>query len=281
MAVAEQDQRQDDQLRILHWNIHSWRDASGAANLGAIADLVSEVDPHVVSLVEVDEPWGMSDTLNEIANRVGYSWIFAPTFEFGHEAPSGGFGNALLTKLPILAVQHRQLLWPPQLYNGTEPSEPRSVVFAKLRCLQSSLWFGSTHLPRSDAQARANALDRLMTLTWKLDGHWLLCGDFNTPASSWLDSDRSVVVCPEPVQPTYPASEPAEPIDYCVGSPGLVVEGEVLRVEGSDHLPARCLNGHWRCRAVEGSRCWFRPAVGCPRRGFGWRRPVRWPRPGV
>ena len=71
MAVAEQDQRQDDQLRILHWNIHSWRDASGAANLGAIADLVSEVDSHVVSLVEVDEPWGMSDTLNEIANRVG------------------------------------------------------------------------------------------------------------------------------------------------------------------------------------------------------------------
>jgi endonuclease/exonuclease/phosphatase family metal-dependent hydrolase len=53
VAVAEQDQQQDDQLRVLHWNIHSWRDASGASNLEAIADLVSEINPHVVSLVEV------------------------------------------------------------------------------------------------------------------------------------------------------------------------------------------------------------------------------------
>jgi endonuclease/exonuclease/phosphatase family metal-dependent hydrolase len=237
VAVAEQDQQQDDQLRVLHWNIHSWRDASGASNLEAIADLVSEINPHVISLVEVDEPWGMSDTLNELANRVGYSWIFATSFEFGRETPAGGFGNALLTKLPILAVQHWQLLWPSQLYDGTEPSEPRSVVFAKLGFSRSSLWFGSTHLPRSDVQARANALDRLMSLTQKLDGHWLVCGDFNTSASSWLDSDRSVVVCPEQTQPTYPASEPVEPIDYCVGSPGLLVEGKVLEVGGSDHLP--------------------------------------------
>lgn len=106
-------------------------------------------------------------------------------------------------------------------YDGTEPSEPRSVVFAKLGFLQSTLWFGSTHLPRSDTQARANALDRLMALTQKLHEHWLICGDFNAPALSWLDGDRSVVVCPEPTQPTYPTHKPAEPIDYCLASPGL------------------------------------------------------------
>jgi endonuclease/exonuclease/phosphatase family metal-dependent hydrolase len=142
MAVAEQDQQQDDQLRLLHWNIHSWRDASGTSNLEAIADLVGEIDPHVVSLVEVDEPWGMSDSLNELAARIGYAWIFAPSFEFGEQASAGGFGNALLTKLPILAVQHWQLLWPSRLYDGTEPSEPRSVLVAKLGFLQSALWFG-------------------------------------------------------------------------------------------------------------------------------------------
>jgi endonuclease/exonuclease/phosphatase family metal-dependent hydrolase len=237
VSVAEQDQQQGDQLRILHWNIHSWRDTSGASNLETIADSVGETDPHVVSLVEVDERWGMSDSLNELADRVGYSWIFAPSFEFGDQTPAGGFGNALLTKLPILAVQHWQLLWPSKLYDGTEPSEPRSAVFAKLGFLQSPLWFGSTHLSRSDSQARANGLRRLMALTQKLDGHWLVCGDFNTPASSWLHNDRSVVVCPEPAQPTYPADEPVEPIDYCVASPGLLMEGKVLPVEGSDHLP--------------------------------------------
>jgi len=131
VSVAEQDRQQDHQLRVLHWNIHSWRDESGASNLDAIADLVGEIDPHVVSLVEVDELWGMSDTLHELAIRVGHSWIFAPSFEFGHEAPAGGFGNAVLTKLPILAVQHWQLLWPSRLTMApSHPSHDQS-------CLQS------------------------------------------------------------------------------------------------------------------------------------------------
>ena len=237
MFSAERDHQQDDQLRMLHWNIHSWRDPSGVANLNTIADLVRETDPHVVSFVEIDEPWGMPDRLRELAIQIGYTWIFAPSFEFGDQSPTGGFGNGLLTKPPILAVQQWQLRWPPTLYDGTEPSEARSVVFAKLKFAQLSIWCGSTHLPRSDAQARINALHRLTALTQKLDSHWLLCGDFNTPASSWLGSDRPVVVCPEPAQPTYPAHEPVEPIDYCMASPGLHVEGEVLEVGGSDHLP--------------------------------------------
>jgi endonuclease/exonuclease/phosphatase family metal-dependent hydrolase len=157
VLIAERDHQQDGQLRILHWNIHSWRDASDASNLQAITDLVRETDPHVVSLVEVNEPWGMPDSLHEVAARTGYAWIFAPSFEFGDQSPAGGFGNALLTKLPILAVQQWQLLWPATLYDGTEPSEARSVVFAKLGFAQLSVWFGSTHLPRSDAQARMNA----------------------------------------------------------------------------------------------------------------------------
>jgi endonuclease/exonuclease/phosphatase family metal-dependent hydrolase len=92
-------------------------------------------------------------------------------------------------------------------------------------------------LSRSDSQDRVSSLRRLITLTQKLDGHWLVCGDFNAPVSSWLDNDHSIVVCPEPAQPTYPANEPVESIDYCVASPGLFVEGKVLPVGGSDHLP--------------------------------------------
>lgn len=83
MPAILQDQQSDSQLRILHWNIHSWRDASNVSNLDVIIDLVSETDPHIVSLVEVDEPWGMPDSLNELADRTGYAWIFVPSFEFG------------------------------------------------------------------------------------------------------------------------------------------------------------------------------------------------------
>src|SRR5215475_7706157 len=226
-----------DHLQILHWNIHSWRDMGGARNVDAVFDLIHDVDPAVVSLVEVDESWKGSPALGWLANRLGYSWIFAPTFEYGRDTPAGGFGNALLTKLPILVVRQRQLLWPIRLYDGTEPSECRSVVLAKLGVPSAPLWVGSTHLPREDADARTAALNRLTGIIGDLDSHWLICGDFNTPASTWLDSNNQVAAFPQPAQPTYPTVQPSEPIDYCIASPRLPIEARVLTVAGSDHYP--------------------------------------------
>jgi endonuclease/exonuclease/phosphatase family metal-dependent hydrolase len=225
------------QLRVLHWNIHSWRDADYGSNLEAVGDVIGRTAPHVVSLTEVDERWGTAACLRELADRNGYSWLFAPSFEFGDGRPAGGFGNALLTTLPILAVQQWQLLWPPRLYDGTEPSEPRSATFARLEFLSEPLWIGTTHMPRADSQARADALERLVALTRGLSDRWLVCGDFNTPAASWLGDGHSFAVCPDPPKATYPASQPAEPIDYCIASPGIRLNAEVLSALGSDHLP--------------------------------------------
>jgi hypothetical protein len=47
------------ELRVLHWNIHSWRDTGGEPNSEGIVDLIREIRPDAVSLVEVDESWGM------------------------------------------------------------------------------------------------------------------------------------------------------------------------------------------------------------------------------
>jgi endonuclease/exonuclease/phosphatase family metal-dependent hydrolase len=226
-----------DQLRVLHWNIHSWRDEDDSSNLQTVTDVILQAAPHVVSLTEVDERWGTAARLQELADQNGYSWLFVPSFEFGSSKPAGGFGNALLTTLPILAVQQWQLLWPPRLYDGTEPSEPRSAMLARLEFVSEPLWIGTTHMPRDDSQARAEALDRLLILTLGLSDHWLVCGDFNTPASSWLGGRHSFAVCPDPPKATYPASQPVEPIDYCIASPGFRLDAEVLSAAGSDHLP--------------------------------------------
>lgn len=227
-----------DELRILHWNIHSWRDDTGASNLDAVVTLVRATDPHVVSLVEVDEPWeDRPSALDELATRGRYASIFIPTFEFGRDVPAGGFGNALLSKLPILAIRQRQLVWPPRLYDGSESSEPRSVVFAKFQTATGSVWIGSTHLPRSEADTRTDATQRLVAMTQELRGQWLLLGDFNMPASVWLDTYPSLCSYPMPAKPTYPAKEPVEAIDYCVTTQELAVRAEVLAEAGSDHLP--------------------------------------------
>ena len=101
---------------------------------------------------------------------VRYSWVFVPAFEFGDGQPAGGFGNVLLTTLPIRAVQQWQLLWPPRLYDGSEPSEPRSATVALLGSADGQVWAGITHLPRADVRARDAALSRLRELTCALDG---------------------------------------------------------------------------------------------------------------
>jgi endonuclease/exonuclease/phosphatase family metal-dependent hydrolase len=230
-------QSQADELRVLHWNIHSWRDDAGASNLESVVNLVRATDPHVVSLVEVDESWGRPSALDEVANCCGYASIFVPAFEFGTGLPTGGFGNALLSKLPILAVQQRQLVWPPRLYDGSEPSEQRSVVFAKLQTAAGPVWVGSTHLPRSKADTRMDAAQRLAAITQELRSQWLLLGDFNMPASVWLGAHQSLRAYPTPVEPTHPTKGPVEPIDYCVTTKELPVQAEVLPEAGSDHLP--------------------------------------------
>ncbi|MGH3403809.1 MAG: endonuclease/exonuclease/phosphatase family protein [Streptosporangiaceae bacterium] len=219
-------------LRVLHWNIHSWRAPGGDTNTAAAADLITRTAPDVVTLAEADEVWGSPSGVREVAARCGYSWVFVPAFEFGGDQPAGGFGNALLTTLPIRALQQWQLLWPPRLYDGTEPSEPRSATVALLSSPAGLVWAGVTHMPRADTQARDAALSRLQDLTGALDEPWLICGDFNTPPSSWA---APAVVSSAHL--TYPADEPSEAIDYCVASPGFDLDAEVIPAAGSDHLP--------------------------------------------
>jgi endonuclease/exonuclease/phosphatase family metal-dependent hydrolase len=225
------------ELRILHWNIHSWRDDSDMSNLEAVAALVQKVDPHVVSLVEVDETWDRPSVLDELVRRTGYFSSFAPVFEFGHDAPVGGFGNAILSRIPALTVRQRQLLWPPRVYARTEQSESRAVVLAKFQTPTGVVWVGSTHLPRNEASSRMDASRRLVPIMQSLPDPWLLVGDFNMSAELWLSDYPSLRAYPRVAIQTYPAKKPAEAIDYCVAHEGLIVHAEVLREPGSDHLP--------------------------------------------
>jgi endonuclease/exonuclease/phosphatase family metal-dependent hydrolase len=48
---------------------------------------------------------------------------------------------------------------------------------------------------------------------------------------------------PDPVQRTYPASHPAEAIDYCLSATGNTVSATVLQAPGSDHLPLLIVAG--------------------------------------
>jgi endonuclease/exonuclease/phosphatase family metal-dependent hydrolase len=250
MPPREDDHPTADELRVLHWNIHSWVDPeTQSSNLDVVAELIRTTNPDAVSLVEVNQTWESPSPLAELAERAGYSWIFAPAFEYGDTTPTGGFGNAILSRLPIRAVTQRQLTWPTTLYDHTEPSEPRTVVLATIsRSPTASVQLGSTHLPSADADARNRALNRLREIAAGLEGAWMICGDFNTAPSAWLSADNGFVISPSVEEPTYPTKGPSVAIDYCIASPTGRIRAEVLPGGGSDHLPVLF---HWKLTQEE------------------------------
>ena len=144
----------------------------------------------------------------------------------------GGFGNAILSRSAFRSVHQRQLL-PPSLYDGTEPTEPRAVLLAEL--VDSSIVFGSTHFPRYDSELRHSAGRRLVRLLDALERSFLICGDFNQPADSWMTG--SIVIAPAGAPPTYPTTEPVEAIDYVLVKDVAVVSATAEDNRASDHYP--------------------------------------------
>lgn len=224
-------------FRILHWNIHSWKDEAGRSNLDQVVDLIVTTSPDVVSLVEVNEPATGPTPLHRLATDTAYHSVFTPAFEYGTDHPDGQFGNAILSRLPLLDVRHHQLVWPRRFYDGTEPSEPRSLVLGRVEADGGPVWVGSTHLPASDRVARDDALDRALSVMIGLPSPWLLVGDFNTEFASWQDRHPTVRAYPLDPIPTYPTSNPSKPIDYCIAGRAQHIDVRVMDVAGSDHLP--------------------------------------------
>src|SRR5436190_6589443 len=175
-----------DALRLLHWNVHSWHDDQGESNAERVVELVHACRPDIVTLVEVDEGWRSESPLAHVASETGLASVFVPAFEYGRDGePRGGFGNAILSRLPISAVLQRHPLWPPPTYEGNEPSEARTVLLVKVRAA-GGVCVGATHLPRSDASCRAEAAKRLLAVLDSITEPWAVCGDFNMSPAQWL-----------------------------------------------------------------------------------------------
>jgi endonuclease/exonuclease/phosphatase family metal-dependent hydrolase len=224
-------------LNVVHWNVHGWVDpATGGSNAAEVESLLHDVSPDVVSLVEVDEAWGEPSRVMSVADRCGYFAAFPPVFEYGRPTgPVGGFGNAVLSRLPIEVVLHRQLTWPDSVYQGSEPTERRGVVLVRVTTEGGRLWFGSTHLPAGDADARTSGVHRLADVLIGLAEPWVVAGDFNAEPSTWPDVSAMARVGVLPATRLF--DDRGMAIDYAVASPDLHIAVQALERHGSDHLP--------------------------------------------
>lgn len=244
-------------LRVLTYNIHGWRNASGAVDVAALARIIQASGADIVALNEVFHPLETSDgsqaALDELSALLGMTCAFGvalmPQFAF---APLASYGNALLARLPILAHAGHHL-------TPVEGHEQRGLLEARLLLPdgKATLSVYVTHLDHKSEAARLQQLAAVFQWTTRDRSRpHLLLGDFNALSAAdfegqpdvldalrshdqfrhmvadgtdvtarlhrrgYVDAAASQPVADGP-QPTYPAHDPLARIDYIWASTPL------------------------------------------------------------
>ena len=167
-------------MRVLTYNIHGWRTTDGRPNLAALGDVIAATQADVVGLNEVFYPRRVegadAPALEALAARLGMYYVFGPCMRWPaqDELPADAYGNALLSRYPILASAAHHLTPVPG-------KEQRGLLEARL-ALPGGQPFTVyvTHLDHTDEEARVVQLRGLRTWTIRdRNRPHVVVGDFN------------------------------------------------------------------------------------------------------
>lgn len=226
-----EDPSPEPALRLATYNIHGAVGPDGRRDVGRIAGVLEELDANVVALQEVDSRHGEFDLLDELAARTGLTPIAGPTL-IHHR---GDYGNAILTREPILGVRLLDL--------SVEGREPRGAIDADLRLPGGPLRVLATHLGLHPAERRYQVQRLLAALKDAERPATVLMGDINEwflwgQPSRWLHAYFEQTATP----PSFPARFPLLALDRIWARPKhLLREVRAHRSRrartASDHLP--------------------------------------------
>ena len=223
------------EIRVVTYNIHHGEGTDGKLDLERIAAVINAEKPDLVGLNEVDQGVRRSKGLDEpaeLARLTGMTHVFEKNID--HDG--GKYGNAILSRLPIVRHENHRL---PSHYKG----EQRGVLEVEVGEGVDSLLFLCTHLDyRPEDHERLASIETIEKLVAAREGKQvILVGDLNavpeskvmeTFAKNWGRSNT------EPLA-TFPAGKPNRQIDYIQFRPAAeweVVETRVLdEAVASDH----------------------------------------------
>jgi endonuclease/exonuclease/phosphatase family metal-dependent hydrolase len=240
-AVAAQ---MPSSLRVLSYNIHYGQGMDGEYNIQRLAEVIKTAKPDLVALQEVDVGVlrsGRVHQLQKLGELTGLTARFGPTQHY----EGGLFGNAVLTRLPILD----EIIQPLPYTEATPELQtyPRGALAITVQAPDGKpLRFISTHFQHNvpaDRVAEAEAINKLFAgPADKL--RTLLAGDFNAKPDeepikileqNWthaMDQKRA---------PSAPSVNPQSRIDYVFyrsSADFRVISSDVLpEAMASDHRP--------------------------------------------
>ncbi len=232
------------QLRVLCYNVHWCLGTDGKYDVARLADVINKAKPDLVALQEVDvgvKRSGRVHDVRELSKLTGLAARFGPTQHY----EGGLFGNAVMTRLPILDVAIHPLPYTESTEERT--TYPRGAIAVTIQGPDGKpLRFVSTHFQHNvpdDRVAEAKAINKLFAADD--DGlRTILAGDMNAvpdaePITELLKKWTNAI--DETATPTAPATKPRSRIDYVFyreSSQFRVVESKVIPESiASDHRP--------------------------------------------
>ncbi|MCG6158237.1 endonuclease/exonuclease/phosphatase family protein [Rubinisphaera margarita] len=223
-------------LRVLSYNIHHAEGVDRKLDLERIAEVIRSVKPDLVALQEVDQNVDRTEGIDqpaELARLTDLNVVFGANIEL----QGGHYGNAVLSRLPIVDYENHKL-------PNVDAGEQRGIIEAEIRLSDGlgSLRFFATHLDyRADERERLASAEKINDLASQAEGPAILAGDLNaTPDSETLAIFKQAWTSAnsDPLA-TVPVDRPRRQIDYVLFQPQerwRVVNVEVLpEAIASDH----------------------------------------------
>ena len=164
-------------MKLISWNVQWCRGSDGRVNPARISKVIKEMaDVDVVCLQEVARnfpclPGSAGENQYETLAGLFPDYTVVKGVAIDVLAPQGDwreFGNALITRLPILQVYRRLLPWPA---DPSVPSMQRSAIEVVLDAPSGPLRVTTTHLEYYSATQRAAQVEELRRLQAEAAGH--------------------------------------------------------------------------------------------------------------
>jgi endonuclease/exonuclease/phosphatase family metal-dependent hydrolase len=228
-----------DRLRVATYNVHACIGRDGRHDPDRVAAVIAEIDADVVALQEFTYPASVAlDTRTPVVLTTldRYQCALGPTRERSRPTMTECFGNALLTRHPILDVHRIDL--------SMARWEPRGAIAATMDLGDGShLHVLAAHLGLRVRERRFQVrqiLDYLATVRNELV---VVLGDFN----DWLPGRSAAHVLDEvlgrpPRAASFPVSWPVLPLDRIWVRPAAALRcvhahASPATRRASDHLP--------------------------------------------
>ncbi len=224
-------------IRVLCYNIHHGEGVDGKLDLERIAKVIRSVSPDVVALQEVDrkvERTGHVDQPAELARLTKMQVVFEKNIDF----EGGQYGNAVLSKLPI--IEHTNVRLP-----SLDDGEQRGVLICKLKpdSLDHSIQLLCTHLDHrpDDRERLASATQINQLIASRGETPAILAGDLNSTRDSRVLAAFAKQWRPANTEelPTVPVKKPKRQIDFILPRPAARWKTKDVRVldeaVASDH----------------------------------------------